>query len=113
MQQHTPQRRQAILREAEKLAKRAIGVWFLCSNDLPQALREYATILAMQGRLRKSRRVFAKAIHAATRLKERQELAKSLLAAAAVGAEAGWPEATSQRERGELLIAEMLASGES
>src|SRR5690606_5635110 len=86
---------------------------FFCSNDLPQALREYALILAMQGRLRKSRRMFAWAIRAATKLKERQELAKSLIAAGEIGLEAGWPEAQQQTKQGETLLAELLASGDA
>ena len=113
LREHTPHRRAAVLREGARYARRAIQARFLCSNDVPQALREYALILAMQGRLRKSRRIFAWAIRAATKLKERHELAKSLLAAGKIGFEAGWPEAAQQTKQGEALLAELLASGDA
>ncbi|MBL9163285.1 MAG: response regulator [Planctomycetaceae bacterium] len=113
LREHTPQRRVTVLREGVRYARRAIQARFFCSNDLPQALREYALILAMQGRLRKSRRMFAWAIRAATKLKERQELAKSLIAAGEIGLEAGWPEAHQQTKQGETLLAELLASGDA
>ncbi|QDT71829.1 Signal transduction histidine-protein kinase BarA [Lacipirellula limnantheis] len=113
LREHTPRRRVDVLQKGARYARRAIRARFLCSNDLPQALREYAMILAMQGRLRKSRNVFAWAIRAATRLKERQELAKSLLAAGEIGREAGWSEAAHQIKQGEALLAELAASGDA
>jgi signal transduction histidine kinase/CheY-like chemotaxis protein len=111
--EHTPQRRAAILREGARYARRALRTRFLCSNDVPQALREYALILAMQGKRRKSRRMFAWAIRAATKLKERHELARSLIAAGKIGLEANWPEAPQQIKRGEALLAELFAAGDA
>ena len=113
MSDHTPHRRMRLLREGARYARRSINARFLCSNDLPQALREYGLILAMQGRLRKSRRILAWAIRAAAKLKERHELAKSLLAAGEIGLEVGWAEAESHARQGELLLAELVASGDA
>jgi hypothetical protein len=49
---YTPHRRRSLLRRAAAAARRAIRASRLCQNDLPQALREYALILAMSLALR-------------------------------------------------------------
>ncbi|WP_428308216.1 ATP-binding protein [Lacipirellula sp.] len=108
----TPQRRNQLLAESARFARRAINARFLCANDVPQALREYAVVLAMQGRMRKSRRIFAWAISSATKLKERRELARTLIASGEIGLEADWPDAKLHTRQGETLLAELAAQGD-
>ncbi|HUT10570.1 MAG TPA: response regulator [Thermoguttaceae bacterium] len=107
---YTPLRRRAILRRAEKAARKAVRAARLCRNDLPQALREYALILAMSGRVRRARRLFHKSLAVARKMHARYQYAQTLLAAAQTGRESGWPEAEEQLAEGQALLAELHAS---
>jgi len=107
---YTPLRRRAILRRAEKAARKALRAARLCRNDLPQVLREYALILAMSGRLRRARRLFHKSLATARKMQARYQYAQTLLAAAQTGRESGWPEAEEQLAEGQALLAELHAS---
>jgi len=103
----TPQRRLGLLQQALRVARRGVQATWLCHNDRPHALREYAVTLAMSGRLGKSRRVFTKAIRCAESLEERHQLALTLTAASEVGEEAGWPDAQELALRARNLLAEL------
>jgi signal transduction histidine kinase/CheY-like chemotaxis protein len=112
LREHTPRRRAETLREGARFARRAIRIRMLCRNDVPQALREYGAILAMQGRLRRARRMLLWSIREATTLKERLQLANALLTAGEIGREAGWADAAELQKQGETLLAELTASGD-
>ena len=86
----TPLRRKALLRRAEKAARRAIRAARLCRNDLPQALRECGLILAMRGRTWQARWFFDRSLHVAKSLGARFQYAQTLLTREKVGRELGW-----------------------
>ena len=108
----TPQRRHGLLRQARRAAQRAVRASWICRNDRPHALREYAVTLAMSDRLRKARRVFATAIRTAESLDERHQLALTLQAASKIGQETGWPEAAEQGRRARAILAELSLTAE-
>jgi two-component system sensor kinase len=110
---YTPLRRKFLVDEALKAARRAIRASWLCQNDLAQALRDYALLLAMHGKLAKSRRKFLKSIAVATKLRQKYQLAQSLQAMALIGKEAGWPEAETQAQEAQTLLSALKATPES
>ena len=91
MQQHTPAGRDALLRQARTVVKQGLRIARRFQNDLPHVLREGGLLAAMEGRLRRARRLFDESAAVARRHGARYELAKTLAARAEVGAEAGWP----------------------
>jgi two-component system sensor kinase len=95
----TPLRRRTLLQTAERRAVAAIRCRWLCRNDLPRAQREYAIVMALTGRLQKSRRMFAKSISTAAQLRENRELIASLTEAIQVANETGWPELAEYEAR--------------
>lgn len=103
----TPQRRKAILKDAERFAKRAIRAGFLCNNDLPQAYREYAQILAMRGKLKKARRMFLKSLNIAEKLGERYQTAITLMSAGEIGKEVGWTDSTTKLQDARAILSEL------
>ncbi|MFV2068598.1 MAG: ATP-binding protein, partial [Pirellulales bacterium] len=109
---YTPQRRCAILRAAEKTARRAIRARWLCRNDLAQSLREYGLVLAMRGKTRRARRAFQKSLGVADSQQQRYQYAQTLMAMAKVGREAGWPDADNQFHTAEMLLAEFQLAGD-
>jgi signal transduction histidine kinase/DNA-binding response OmpR family regulator len=103
----TPFRRKQHLAKASQFARRAIRAGLLCRNDLPHAYREYALVLAIQGKLRRARRMFAKSVACAEKLEEHLQTVKTLRKAALVGREAGWPESADYEARARGLVARL------
>lgn len=106
---YSPSRHRKILNRAQAAARRAIRAGRLCRNDLPQALREYAMILAMRGRVRKARRFFSKSLAVARQQHAHYEYAQTLGAVARVGRELGWPSAEKQLAKAQAVIAELYS----
>jgi len=92
----TPLRRQTLLRKAEAAARRAIRSAHFCQNDLAQALREYALILAMRGSRNRSRWLFERSMEVARRRQQRYQYTETLLARNRVAEELGWPDHEKQ-----------------
>jgi len=109
----TPMRRQAHLRRAGTLARRAIRSARLCRNDLPQALREWAMVAALQGDTTRARHALDRSLAVAQELGMRYEYAQTLLARAQLGRELNWPEADAQAAEAHAALAELLAMGEA
>ncbi|MBN2577671.1 MAG: response regulator [Pirellulales bacterium] len=103
----TPQRRGMILRRAEAAVRRALRWAWLCKNDLSQALREQALILAMRGKTRKVRHLFDQSLAIAQKQGARYQYALTLLAKARVGRELGWPNAEEQETEAQNLLNEV------
>jgi signal transduction histidine kinase/DNA-binding response OmpR family regulator len=106
---YTPQRRRIILRYAEAGARRALRLARYCKNDLAQALREYALILAMRGKTRKARYFFDLSLTVAQELGARYQYAQTLLAKARVGRELRWPKTEDQEAEAQAVLAEIRA----
>jgi hypothetical protein len=101
-----PVSRNAILKQADVVARRAIRASRICRNDLPRALRERAMIGAMRGaREAKIRKLFDRSLQMAERLGEKYEYARTMLMRGQIGLEAGWPNAAGQVARGQSLLA--------
>jgi two-component system sensor kinase len=108
----TPLRRCEAVRQALCAARRAVRAAWICRNDRPHALREYAVALAMRGRLRAARRTFHAALRAAEMLEQRHQLALTYQAAARIGEEVGWDEAPHHLRAARSLLAELDLSPE-
>ncbi len=104
----TPAQRKAALRRAAAAARRAVRTARICANDLPQALREYAMVSAMQGKTWRARRLFARSRIVATRQAAPHEYARTLLAEGHVGLECGWPNAERQIAAARAKLREMM-----
>jgi two-component system sensor kinase len=85
--------RQALLKQAGKVAGKALKVARTFQNDLPHALRECGLIAALQGQVRQAREYLDESLAVAERQGARFENAKTLLARGRVGQQHGWPEA--------------------
>ncbi|OHB80800.1 MAG: hypothetical protein A2W31_04960 [Planctomycetes bacterium RBG_16_64_10] len=108
---YTPRRRNAILRAAQKTARRAIRASWLCRNDLAQSMREYALLLAIRGQPGKARRTMGKSLRIAESLQQRYQHAQTLLALAHINRELGRPAAEREVHSAEALMAEMQLAG--
>ena len=106
----SPKRRKMLLRRANSAARGAIRSACITRNDIPRALREYALTLAMQGRLRKSSRMFSKSLALARSLGERHEYALSLKHRGEIGLECGWPGAAEQLAEAQELLGELTVA---
>ncbi len=104
----TRQRRDDLLRRAEKTARRA-SRFMPCLNDHPQALREYALVSAMKGNLRKARRLFERSLLLARRHEAKYQQAQTLLAMAKVGQEIRWHDAALCEAEGQTLLAQLAS----
>ncbi len=91
-----PTNRTRLLKEAEGAARRAVRVAGRFQNDLPHALREYAHILALRGKPRRSYRLFEKSLAVAERQTAKYEHAQTLLTYGRLRLELGLPEAAEQ-----------------
>jgi len=105
----TPLRRRALLRRAKTAAQRALRAARFCRNDLPQALREYGIILAMQGRVWKASWYLRRSLTVARRHGARYQYAQTLQTLGKIGQELGWPEASRQLSEAKALLAELHA----
>jgi len=110
---YIPKQRIADLRQAELAARRAVRAAWICQNDLPQALREYALALALRGKTHRARRLFDRSLAVAKRQSARCEYAQTLLARGHVGLEAGWPDADRQVAEAESTLRELAVSPRS
>lgn len=103
----TPLRRRALLRRAETAAVKAVRAGWFCMNDHPQALREYALVLAMQGRTSKALRRLDQSLAVARRLGEQYQYALTLQAKATMGLELGWSESGKRLAEAQLIISQL------
>src|SRR5690606_32036664 len=83
-----PWRRAAYLARARQCARAAIRAGLLCRNDVPHAYREFALVLAAEGKLRQAKRMFVRSIRWSEKLEERLQTATTMREAATVGREA-------------------------
>src|SRR5205085_297683 len=67
---YTPLKRESALKSSWRSVRRARWASWLCRNDLAQSLRDYALLLAMRGKLRRSRRAFEKSLKVARKLRQ-------------------------------------------
>jgi len=107
---YMPQKRLALLRDAERAARRAIRAARVCKNDLPQVFREYALILAMRGKTRRARYFFDRSLTVAGQHGARYEHAQTLLARGQIGREVGWQEADEQIAEAEAALRRITSS---
>ncbi len=107
----TPKQRQRLLRRAAVAARQAIRSACICRNDIPRALREYAIVLAMQGRRRKAQRMFDESLTLARSLGEQHEYALTLEQRGKIGLECQWPNAAEQLAEATELLNELTTSG--
>lgn len=91
-----PDRRALLLKQAESAARRAVRVAGCFQNDLPHALREYAHILALRGKHRRSCRLFEKSLAVADRQGAKYEYTQTLLTYGRFRLELGVPKAAEQ-----------------
>ncbi|MCL4203704.1 MAG: AAA family ATPase [Pirellulaceae bacterium] len=105
----TPLQREALLRRAQSVARRALRITRRFRNDLPHTWRELALIDAMRGRLFRARRHFERSLLEAKRQDARYEYAQSLLHRGLVGLEAGWRGAPKDVEEAQTLLAHLRA----
>ncbi len=103
----TPKVRRLWLHRARQSVRQALRSACICRNDIPQVLREYGLILAMQGRLRKSQRMFAKSLALARSMGASHEYALTLKARSEIGLEAGWPDSAMQLAEATELLGEL------
>ncbi len=102
----TKQRRDQMLRDAALAGRRATSPLIPCKNDLPRSLREYALVLAMQGKAGRSRRLLDRSLQVARRHQARFEQAQTLLAMAKVGNELRWHDAELCDAEAQTLLAQ-------
>ncbi|RKH57451.1 GAF domain-containing sensor histidine kinase [Corallococcus llansteffanensis] len=93
-----PKRRDALLAEAEAVAKRAHAVARTYRNNLPHALRERGLLAALRGRPKQARKLLNESLRVAEALEMRQERALTLKARGDVGKALGWPWAARDAE---------------
>jgi eukaryotic-like serine/threonine-protein kinase len=86
----TPLRRRLLLSKARRAARQALAVARRFPTDLPHALREAGLVAAMQGTIRKARRLLDESLAVADRQDARFEHAQTLLARGRIGLEFGW-----------------------
>lgn len=93
-----PRRRQALLKHASKVARRAHGIARVYRNNLPHTLRERALLAAMDGHPQRARRWLEQSLHIAEELQMKHERAQTLLALGQLGQAQGWAGATKDLE---------------
>ncbi|OVE77062.1 hypothetical protein BVX98_03725, partial [bacterium F11] len=101
---YNPRERKALFHQLKKAVRLNSLVSFFFQNNLPHALRERALLAALEGKGRKSKRLFEKALKVATNQHAHYEWAQTLLAQSQVGKEWGWPDsAEKEREAKKIL----------
>jgi signal transduction histidine kinase/DNA-binding response OmpR family regulator len=101
-------RRGEFLGRARAAARRAIRESWLYKNDLPQALREYAIILAMCGSCSRALRLLERSLAVAKQQGARCEHAQTLLAYGRLRQELGLPGAEEQIADAEAVMREIV-----
>lgn len=104
---YVPLRRRRLLRACRRAIAQSLWARWLCENDVAQTYRDAALAAALEGRLRKSKRLFHKSLKVARRLKQRYQEAQTLLALARIGREAAWSDAEAWLHQGQNLLAEL------
>jgi len=102
-----PDRRAALLRKADAVARRAHTVARSYRNNLAHALRERGLLAALAGKPRRARRFLEQSLRLAEQLKMRQEHALTLQARGQVGQALGWPGADEDVEKATRELQEM------
>ncbi len=103
---YTPNRRNKMIRIADKAARRARRSAWRCQNDLPHILREQALIKSLQGRKRLAKKLFLKSLQAARRLKSRYEYVLTLDSYTKVGEEFSWKVHDHLKDKAKTTLAE-------
>jgi two-component system sensor kinase len=103
----TPMTRAAILRRADKVARRALRITRKFRNDLPHTLRELALLAAARGHLRRARQLFDRSLQIAQQQGALYECAQTRLQRGRVGREVAWPDAETDLAQGRAEIAEL------
>ena len=93
MSNWAPERRKELLKQASKVAQKALKIARTFQNDLPHVLREAGLIAAMQGAIQLARKHLDESLSVSERQGARYEHAQTLLARGRVGVDAGWPRA--------------------
>lgn len=99
-----PRERGSILRRARQSARRALRVAWLCRNDLPQVLRDYAMVAAMSDRPKKARGLLRRSIQAANRHNAAFEFAESMRVYGELGEKFGWHDAGVDAQEAQTLL---------
>jgi two-component system sensor kinase len=103
-----PQARSALLRQAERAARRAAFESRWCRNDLPQLYRERALLAALRGRPAQAQRFFERSLAIAEQSGARYEFAVTLAEQARVGLEFGWSNAETQAIEARRQLADLI-----
>ncbi|MDA1052332.1 MAG: DUF2791 family P-loop domain-containing protein [Planctomycetota bacterium] len=103
------QRRTAILKRADKVARKAVHVARKFQNELPHALREAGLISAMRGSVRRARTYLDESLDVAQRQNAKFEHAQTLLARGSVGLTLDWPAAAEEAAAARHALVEMGA----
>ncbi len=110
---HAPLQRKTYIQKARRAAKKAVKSSKVCANDLPRALREQATVSAMQGKYRLARRKLEQSLQAAQRLEAAYEYALTMACRGQIGAVAKWPGAERDAAWAQRKLAALLANDET
>ncbi len=97
--------RKRLLRRARKVAWGAVFWSRTCKNDLPQALREYARIVAMQGRFRHARRLLNRSLAVARAQQAKRQIAETLRVRGTIGSSVGWDSAEEDLQEAHGILA--------
>ncbi|MBN2295437.1 MAG: response regulator [Pirellulales bacterium] len=108
----TPDKRDDLLKRAERAARRAVLIGRRIQNDLPHALREYAHILALCGKVKRACRLFKSSLKVAERQGAKYEHAQTLQIYGRLQRELGWPQAEEQIADAESALREIIISEE-
>ncbi len=108
----TPAKRTKLLKRAQTAARRAIRIGRRLQNDLPHALREYARILALRGKVGRSCRLLEESLAVAERQDAKYEYAQTLLFYHRLRRELGCPGAEEQIAAAETALREIVISPE-
>ncbi|NLF07948.1 MAG: AAA family ATPase, partial [Pirellulaceae bacterium] len=111
--QLTPTKREKLLNRAETAARRAIRVGLRLPNDLPHALREYAHIRALRGKIRRSCGILRESLAIAKRQGAKYEYAQTLLIYHHLRHELGYPGEEEKITAAEAALKEMAVSPEN
>ena len=108
----TPDKRNKLLKRAQTAARRAIRIGRRLQNDLPHALREYAYVRVLRGKIRRSCRLLEESLAVAERQDAKYEYAQTLLIYHRLRRELGWPGAEEQIAAAEAALQEIVISSE-
>lgn len=109
----TPTKRNKLLERAEAAARQAMFVGRRLQNDLPHALREYAHIRVLRGKITGSCRILEKSLAIAKRQGAKYEYAQTLHLYHLLRKELGRPGAEEQVAVAEAALREIIISPEN